>query len=63
MTEQPPKEIPITKAQKILIQSCLIQCLDLNREARKYAEGKEEKELKAEAKLIRETLMAIQKVK
>jgi len=62
--ENKPIEIPITKAQKILIQNCLIQCLEYNKEARKYAEdGKDMDELKAEAKLIRETLLAIQKVK
>jgi hypothetical protein len=57
-------EIPITKEQKQLIQSCLLQCLEYNKEARKYAEeGKDMAELKAEAKLIRETLLALTKAK
>ncbi len=59
-----PIEIPITKAQKQMIESALHQCLELNREAMKYAEpGEDEKELKAEAKLIRETLRALKKAK
>lgn len=57
-------EIPITKTQKILIQNCLLQCLEYNKEARKYAEeGKDMDELKAEAKLIRETLLSLTKAK
>lgn len=52
-------EIPITKAQKELIESCLEMCLDLNRDAQRDAEPKDMKELKAEAKLMRETLRTL----
>lgn len=59
-----PIEIPITRTQKEMIESALHQCIELNREAQKDAEpGQDLKELKAEAKLMRETLRALKQVK
>jgi len=50
----------VSNDQKEMIESALLQYLELNREAMKYAEpGKDEDELKAEARLIRATIRSV----